>query len=302
MESTSASFKLGIIPPGTELSAHDPDVPVWDTLPADAKRLYARFMEVYAGFVSFTDHHFGRIIEFLKELGELDDTLLVLVSDNGASSEGGPSGSMINARQWNMMPAKGRGRWSPASRRDRRPHDPTTTTPGAGRPRETPRSDAGSVRCTRAASPTRASSTGPRASLTAASAASTPTRSTCSPPCSRGGRHRVAHRENRRGAPAPTRGHELRLHVRPAPDVPEHHDTQYSEMLGSVGDLPPRLEGGLPVADRPTSPRPQEGRRFGTPIPDQVLVDIETHKTGSCTMWTRTIPKPRTWLPSIVTS
>ncbi len=51
-------------------------------------------MEVYAGFVSFTDHHFGRILEFLKEIGELDNTLIMVVSDNGASSEGGPVGSL----------------------------------------------------------------------------------------------------------------------------------------------------------------------------------------------------------------
>jgi arylsulfatase A-like enzyme len=87
-------LEMGIIPPGTELSEHDPDVPVWDTLPADAKRLYSRMMEVYAGFVSFTDHHFGRILDFLKEIGELDNTLIMVISDNGASSEGGPVGSM----------------------------------------------------------------------------------------------------------------------------------------------------------------------------------------------------------------
>ena len=85
---------MGIIPPGTELSPHDPDVPVWDTLPADARKLYARMMEVYAGFVSFTDHHFGRILDFLREIGELDNTLIIVISDNGASSEGGPVGSL----------------------------------------------------------------------------------------------------------------------------------------------------------------------------------------------------------------
>jgi arylsulfatase A-like enzyme len=85
---------LGILPPGTELSAHDPDVPVWDTLPDDAKRLFTRQMEVFAGFMSFTDYHFGRILEFLKEIGELDNTLIMVISDNGASSEGGPVGSL----------------------------------------------------------------------------------------------------------------------------------------------------------------------------------------------------------------
>jgi arylsulfatase A-like enzyme len=87
-------LELGIIPPGTELSPHDPDVPMWDTLPADAKRLYARFMEVFAGFMSYTDFHFGRILEFLREIGELDNTLIMVISDNGASSEGGPVGSL----------------------------------------------------------------------------------------------------------------------------------------------------------------------------------------------------------------
>ena len=67
---------------------------MWDTLPDDAKRLYARMMEVYAGFVSFTDYHFGRILDFLKEIGELDNTLIMVISDNGASSEGGPTGSL----------------------------------------------------------------------------------------------------------------------------------------------------------------------------------------------------------------
>ena len=85
---------MGILPPSTELSAHDPDVPVWDTLPDDAKRLYARMMEVYAGFMSFTDYHFGRILDFLREIGELDNTLIMVISDNGASSEGGPVGSL----------------------------------------------------------------------------------------------------------------------------------------------------------------------------------------------------------------
>jgi hypothetical protein len=50
---------MGIIPPGTVLSAHDPDVPVWETLSDNEKKVFARMMEVYAGFVSYTDHHFG---------------------------------------------------------------------------------------------------------------------------------------------------------------------------------------------------------------------------------------------------
>ena len=87
-------IEMGIVPKTTDLSPHDPDVPVWDTLSADAKRLYARMMEVFAGFVSFTDHHFGRVVKFLEDLGELENTLIVVISDNGASSEGGPVGSL----------------------------------------------------------------------------------------------------------------------------------------------------------------------------------------------------------------
>ena len=97
-------LEMGIIPAGTELSAHDPDVPVWDSLSADAKRLYARMMEVYAGFVSFTDHHFGRVLDFLEEIGRLDNTIIVVISDNGASAEGGPTGSVNEMFFFNNVP------------------------------------------------------------------------------------------------------------------------------------------------------------------------------------------------------
>jgi arylsulfatase A-like enzyme len=97
-------LEMGIIPAGTELSAHDPDVPEWDTLPDSAKQVYARMMEVYAGFVSYTDHEFGRVVTFLEELGELDNTLFLLISDNGASPEGGPVGSLNEMMFFNNVP------------------------------------------------------------------------------------------------------------------------------------------------------------------------------------------------------
>ncbi|HWG65077.1 MAG TPA: arylsulfatase, partial [Streptosporangiaceae bacterium] len=84
---------LGIMPADAELSRHDPDVPDWDTLSPDGRRLASRMMEVFAGFLSHTDHHVGRVIDFLKEIGEFDNTLIMLVSDNGASAEGGPNGT-----------------------------------------------------------------------------------------------------------------------------------------------------------------------------------------------------------------
>jgi arylsulfatase A-like enzyme len=85
--------ELGIMPPGAELSRHDPDVPDWESLSPEARRLAARMMEVFAGFLSHTDHHVGRLLDFLKETGQFDNTLIMVVSDNGASAEGGPTGT-----------------------------------------------------------------------------------------------------------------------------------------------------------------------------------------------------------------
>jgi arylsulfatase A-like enzyme len=96
--------ELGIVPAHAELPPHDPDVPAWETLSADERRLYARFMEVYAGFVSFTDHHFGRILDTLEEIGELENTLVMVISDNGASAEGGPQGSLNEMLFFNNAP------------------------------------------------------------------------------------------------------------------------------------------------------------------------------------------------------
>ena len=95
-ERTIAKQKeLGIVPVDAQLSRHDPDVPEWEPLSAAEKKVFARMMEVFAGFLTHADHHIGRLIEFLKDLGELDNTIIMAISDNGASSEGGPSG-MVN--------------------------------------------------------------------------------------------------------------------------------------------------------------------------------------------------------------
>jgi hypothetical protein len=82
-------LELGIIPAGTELSQRHEMVQAWDALSADEQRLYARMMEIFAGFLAHTDHHIGRLINALKTLGDLDNTIIMLVSDNGASGEGG---------------------------------------------------------------------------------------------------------------------------------------------------------------------------------------------------------------------
>ena len=103
-ERTIASQKeLGIVPADAQLSRHDPDVPEWEPLSAAEKKLYARMMEVFAGFLTHADHHIGRLIEFLKNLGELDNTIIMAISDNGASSEGGPSGMVNEALFFNNV-------------------------------------------------------------------------------------------------------------------------------------------------------------------------------------------------------
>lgn len=98
-------LELGIVPPGTELTPRPPWVPAWDECSDDERRLFARFMECFAAYLSHTDHQIGRVLDFLEELGELDDSLVILVSDNGASSEGGRTGSINDVRLWNMAPA-----------------------------------------------------------------------------------------------------------------------------------------------------------------------------------------------------
>lgn len=96
--------KIGVLPKNAELSRHDPDVQDWDKLSADERRLYARMMEVFAGFCEHVDHYIGELVAFLKELGEYENTLIMVISDNGASAEGGPTGSVNENKFFNNVP------------------------------------------------------------------------------------------------------------------------------------------------------------------------------------------------------
>ena len=85
---------LGVIPEGAELTARPPEIPAWDSVEPALKPVLARQMEVYAGFMEHTDHHIGRLLDSLDELGILGDTLIyVMIGDNGASAEGTPNGT-----------------------------------------------------------------------------------------------------------------------------------------------------------------------------------------------------------------
>ncbi len=104
-EKTFARQKeLGVIPQDAQLSRHDPDVQDWNSLADGERKLYARMMEVFAGFLTHTDYHYGRLFTFLKSIGEWDNTIIMFISDNGASSEGGPNGSVNENKFFNNVP------------------------------------------------------------------------------------------------------------------------------------------------------------------------------------------------------
>ena len=87
-------LEMGIIPQGTKLTPRPKEIPAWDDLPAENKQVYLRLMENYAAYMAYTDYEVGRLIESLRQSGELDNTLIMyVVGDNGASAEGGLEGT-----------------------------------------------------------------------------------------------------------------------------------------------------------------------------------------------------------------
>ncbi len=81
-------------------------MPAWDDCSADERRLYARMMEVYAGFLTHTDAQVQRVLDMVEELGETDNTVVIVMSDNGASAEGGPTGTFNEQYFFNFVPQK----------------------------------------------------------------------------------------------------------------------------------------------------------------------------------------------------
>jgi len=98
-------LSMGLLPEGTGLSPRPRWVPAWDDLDWKERALAARFMECFAGFLSHTDAQIGRVLSFLADIGEMNRTLVIVVSDNGASAEGGPTGSINDVRLTNLDPA-----------------------------------------------------------------------------------------------------------------------------------------------------------------------------------------------------
>jgi arylsulfatase len=116
-------IELGLLPADTELSGINPHgepsrtgpegqpwpqldtVRPWDSLSADEQRLFARMAEVFAGYISYWDDRMGRVLAYLEETGQIDNTLIVVISDNGASGEGGPNGEFNEWRFFNGLPS-----------------------------------------------------------------------------------------------------------------------------------------------------------------------------------------------------
>lgn len=95
--------EMGVVPAHTVLSDRPDWVPAWDDLAPGERQVYARYMEAFAGFLTHTDEQLGRVFSYLEETGDWDNTLVLLMSDNGASSEGGPVGSLNDVRTWNAV-------------------------------------------------------------------------------------------------------------------------------------------------------------------------------------------------------
>ena len=96
-------MEMGLLPEGTELAPRNPGVDAWDGLPENQRRLAARMQEAFAAFLDHTDAQIGRLLDDLDALGRLDNTLVMVLADNGASQEGGPFGVMHEMKFFNGM-------------------------------------------------------------------------------------------------------------------------------------------------------------------------------------------------------
>lgn len=95
--------RLGIVPQDTCLSGRNEFVRPWEELSKDEKKVYARYMEVYAGFLEHADAQIGKVLDYLGDIGVLEDTVIMLLSDNGASAEGGKNGRVNQEKSLNLL-------------------------------------------------------------------------------------------------------------------------------------------------------------------------------------------------------
>ena len=135
-ETFARQKKLGVIPESCELTARHPEIPAWDAMPESLKPVLRRQMEVYAGFLEYTDHHVGRLFDTLRKLGVFEDTLVYyIIGDNGASAEGTLNGTFNEMLNFNGMAAIETPEFSPPGSTSLAARTPTITTPSVGRTR-----------------------------------------------------------------------------------------------------------------------------------------------------------------------
>jgi arylsulfatase len=104
-ETFARQKKLGAVPESTKLTPRPPEIQAWDSLDADAKRLYARHQEVFAGFLNHTDHELGRLLDAVRALPGADNTMVIFIAgDNGPSAEGSLTGTINNMMTQNGLP------------------------------------------------------------------------------------------------------------------------------------------------------------------------------------------------------
>jgi arylsulfatase len=104
-ETFARQKQMGIIPANAVLTSRPKEIPAWDSLNADQKKVYARMMEVYAAALTYADNQMGRILDAVEDLGQLDNTLVIYIQgDNGASAEGGFNGLLNEMTFFNGIP------------------------------------------------------------------------------------------------------------------------------------------------------------------------------------------------------
>ena len=103
-ERLARQIEMGLVPDGTELPPRNDRVAPWDQHTADEQRVFARLQAAYAAMLDHADQQLAKVVGFLEETGQLDDTVVLVLSDNGASQEGGPSGFVNAMGPFNAQP------------------------------------------------------------------------------------------------------------------------------------------------------------------------------------------------------
>ena len=104
-ETLARQIKMGVVPPGTDLAPKPAGIQEWDKLTPDEKKVFARYMEIYAAFAEVTDYEIGRFLDTIEDLGEMDNTLVFYITgDNGSVFQGGPNGAFNELSVFNGLP------------------------------------------------------------------------------------------------------------------------------------------------------------------------------------------------------